>query len=70
MPAPASLELKAEKENAHTDTDIFGDAGITSVDYSPDGTKVVSSGKGGTIKVWELRTKKTWFGRKKGMQIT
>ena len=51
----SSLALVAEKTNAHTDTDIFGDAGVTSVHYSPDGTKVVSSGRGGTIKVWGER---------------
>ena len=52
-----TLELKAEKANAHTDTDIIGDAGVTSVGYSPDGTKVVSSGKGGTLKVWNSGAK-------------
>ena len=41
------------KEEAHTDTGMFGDAGVTSVAYSPDGSKIVSSGKGGTIKVWD-----------------
>ena len=34
---------------------MFGDAGITSVAYSPDGSKIVSSGKGGTLKVWGER---------------
>ena len=32
---------------------MFGDVGVTSVAYSPDGSKIVSSGKGGTIKVWD-----------------
>ena len=30
-----------------------GLGGVTSVAYSPDGSKIVSSGKGGTIKVWD-----------------
>ena len=51
LPSTGTLELKASKKNAHTDTDMFGDTGVTSVAYSPDGSKVVSSGKGGTIKV-------------------
>ena len=46
-----SLASVAEKANAHTDEDEDGDAGVTSVSYSPDGTKIVSSGMGGTIKV-------------------
>ena len=40
---------------------------MTSAAYSPDGSKIVSYGKGGTIKVWELKTvqkkKKNWWGK-------
>ena len=45
----ATLELKASKESAHSDT-------IRSVAYSPDGTKIVSGSSGShdrTIKVWD-----------------
>ena len=35
---------------------MFGDVGVTSVAYSPDGSKIVSSGKGGTIKVWDAES--------------
>ena len=38
-----SLELKAEKENAHSRE-------ISSVDYAPDGKTIVSACYGGTIK--------------------
>ena len=41
-----ALELLSEKTNAHSDT-------ITSVAFSPDGTKIVSGSEDGTIKVWD-----------------
>ena len=50
--AAASLELKAEKKNAHG-ADQYGRTGVLSVGYSPDGAKVVSSGYDGTLKVWD-----------------
>ena len=50
--AAASLELKAEKKNAHGG-DQYGNTGVLSVGYSPDGAKVVSSGYDGTLKVWD-----------------
>ena len=50
MLAAASLELKAEKKNAHG-ADQYGNTGVLSVGYSPDGAKVVSSGYDGTLKV-------------------
>ena len=40
------LELRSEKTNAHSNT-------ITSVAFSPDGTKIVSGSWDKTIKVWE-----------------
>ena len=49
--AAASLELKAEKKNAHG-ADKYGNTGFF-VGYSPDGAKVVSSGFDGTLKVWD-----------------
>ena len=52
MLAAASLELKAEKKNAHG-ADQYGNTGVLSVGYSPDGAKVVSSGYDGTLKVWD-----------------
>jgi hypothetical protein len=42
------LELLSEKMNAHSNY-------ITSVVFSPDGTKIVSGSGDKTIKVWELR---------------
>ena len=42
----ATLELKTEKANAHSD-------GIYSVDFSPDGSKIVSGSSDETIKVWD-----------------
>ena len=41
-----TLELKQNKENAHSDF-------IRSVAYSPDGTKIVSGSDDKTIKVWD-----------------
>ena len=40
------LELLSEKTNAHSNT-------ITSVAFSPDGTKIVSGSDDKTIKVWD-----------------
>ena len=40
------LGLLSEKMNAHSER-------ITSVAFSPDGTKIVSGSKDRTIKVWE-----------------
>ena len=48
----ATLELMGEKQNAHR-ADKYGMAGVPSVGYSPDGAKVASSGRDGTIKVWD-----------------
>jgi WD40 repeat protein len=43
----AKLELLSEKTNAHSDVTI------TSVAFSPDGTKIVSGSYDTTIKVWD-----------------
>ena len=40
------LELLSEKTNAHSDW-------ISSVAFSPDGTKIVSGSRDKTIKVWD-----------------
>ena len=45
-----TLELKAEKQNAHAQE--YGQS-ITDVKFSPDGTKIVSCGVDRTIKVWD-----------------
>ena len=42
----ATLELKTEKANAHSGS-------IWSVDFSPDGSKIVSGSSDKTIKVWD-----------------
>ena len=42
----AVLEQKIVKANAHSDS-------ITSVSFSPDGTKIVSGSSDKTIKVWD-----------------
>jgi len=44
--ATASLELKAEKQSAHSRT-------INSVAFSPDGSTIVSGSDDETIKVWD-----------------
>ena len=41
------MELLSEKTNAHSER-------ITSVVFSPDGTKIVSGSCDKTIKVWDL----------------
>jgi len=46
MLATASLELKAEKENAHSKA-------VASVAFSPDGATIVSGSGDQTIKVWD-----------------
>ena len=47
--AAASLELKAEKENAHSGY-------VLSVAFSPDGKTIVSGSKDQTLKVWDAGT--------------
>ena len=47
-----SLALKAERKNPHG-ADEYGNTGVANVCYSPDGTKIVSSGYDGTLKVWD-----------------
>ena len=46
MLAAASLELKAEKQSAHSNY-------VLSVAFSPDGKTIVSGGYSGTLKVWD-----------------
>ena len=46
MFSTASLELKAEKQSAHSDV-------IWSVAFSPDGSTIVSGSDDRTIKVWD-----------------
>ena len=46
MLAAASLELKAEKQSAHSDW-------VRSVAFSPDGKTIVSGSYDQTIKVWD-----------------
>jgi WD40 repeat protein len=40
------LELLSEKTDAHS-------SGVTSIAFSPDGTKIVSGSSNKTIKVWD-----------------
>ena len=42
----ASLELKAEKQSAHSNL-------VTSVAFSPDGKTIVSGSRDQTLKVWD-----------------
>jgi len=46
MLATASLELKAEKQSAHSSY-------VMSVAFSPDGSTIVSGSNDKTIKVWD-----------------
>ena len=46
MLAAASLELKAEKQGAHSSY-------VRSVAFSPDGTTIVSGSDDDLIKVWD-----------------
>ena len=46
MLAAASLELKAEKESAHSHY-------VMSVAFSPDGKTIVSGSRDAMIKVWD-----------------
>ena len=46
MLAAASLELKVEKQSAHSDS-------VNSVAFSPDGKTIVSGSDDKTIKVWD-----------------
>ena len=48
MLAAASLELKAEKQSAHSKYEY-----VRSVAYNHDGTRIVSACNGGTLKVWD-----------------
>ena len=50
----ASLELKAEKQNAHAQHQ-YGES-IRAVQFSPDGSTIVSCGVDKTIKVWDAGT--------------
>jgi len=45
--AAASLELRAEKQSAHSDSD-----GVLSVAFSPDGKTIVSGSADKSLKVW------------------
>ena len=49
MLATASLELKAEKQSAHSRE-------VMSVAFSPDGATIVSGSYDQTIKVWDAGT--------------
>ena len=50
MLVSASLELKAEKQSAHS-------SDVTSVAFSPDGKTIVSGSRDKTIKVWDAGVK-------------
>ena len=49
MLATASLDLKAEKQDAHSDI-------VRSVAFSPDGKTIVSGSNDKTLKVWDAGT--------------
>ena len=49
MLAAASLELKAEKQSAHSHW-------VMSVAFSPDGKTIVSGSRNQTLKVWDAGT--------------
>ena len=49
MLAAASLELKAQKEDAHSSP-------VLSVVFSPDGKTIVSGSADQTLKVWDAGT--------------
>ena len=49
MLATASLELKVEKQSAHSSY-------VMSVAFSPDGSTIVSGSNDRTIKVWDAGT--------------
>jgi len=49
MLATASLELKAEKQSAHSSY-------VMAVAFSPDGATIVSGSDDQTIKVWDAGT--------------
>ena len=51
MLGAASLELKAEKQNAHAQ--VLNFQSIKAVQFSPDGSTIVSCGGDKTIKVWD-----------------
>ena len=51
MLVAASLELKAERQNAHAWNE-YGES-IKAVQFSPDGSTIVSCGVDKTIKVWD-----------------
>ena len=51
MLAAASLELKAEKQSAHSSY-------VNSVAFSPDGKTIVSGSADQTLKVWDAGTPK------------
>ena len=52
MLVTASLELTVEKQNAHAQ-DKYGSGAINAVQFSPDGSTIVSCGNDQTIKVWD-----------------
>jgi len=56
MLATASLELKAEKQSAHSGR-------VMSVAFSPDGSTIVSGSEDQTIKVWDVVNFRAHVGR-------